>query len=87
MLLGRLPGEPGVPTMFDDKHAIAPSKMRIIDGESVITRSVNFTKAAQEKNANSLLVIRDPTLAAQDVKNGNGHRQPSQPYVGRRPVR
>jgi phosphatidylserine/phosphatidylglycerophosphate/cardiolipin synthase-like enzyme len=73
--------------MIDGKHATAPNKVRIIDGESVSTGSFNFTKAAQKENAKRLLIIGDPTLAAQDVKNGNGHRQYSQPYVGRGPVR
>jgi phosphatidylserine/phosphatidylglycerophosphate/cardiolipin synthase-like enzyme len=82
MLPGRLPGEPVVPTMIDGKHAIAPSKVRIIDSESVCTGSCDFTKAAQDKNAKSLLIIRDPTVAVQDGKNGNAHRQHGQPYVG-----
>jgi phosphatidylserine/phosphatidylglycerophosphate/cardiolipin synthase-like enzyme len=73
--------------MIDGKHAIAPSKVRIIEREGVITGSFNFTKAAREKNAKSLLIIRDPTVAAQDVKNGNGHRQHSQPYRGRGRIR
>jgi phosphatidylserine/phosphatidylglycerophosphate/cardiolipin synthase-like enzyme len=73
--------------MIDGKRAIAPSKVRIIDGESIITGSFNFTKAAQGRHAKSVLIVRDPTLTAQDVKNGNGHRQHSQPYVGRGPVR
>jgi hypothetical protein len=29
----------------------------------------NFTTAAQEKNAETLLIIRDPALAAQDTQN------------------
>jgi phosphatidylserine/phosphatidylglycerophosphate/cardiolipin synthase-like enzyme len=41
----------------------------IVDGESVITGSFNFTKAAQERNAENLLIIRDPTLAAQYTQN------------------
>jgi phosphatidylserine/phosphatidylglycerophosphate/cardiolipin synthase-like enzyme len=37
----------------------------IIDGETILTGSFNFTKAAQEKNAENLLIIRDPALPAQ----------------------
>jgi PLD-like domain len=55
----------------------------IIDGETVLTGSFNFTKAAQEKNAENLLVIRDPAVAAQYTQNWEAHRQHSQPYVGR----
>jgi Putative peptidoglycan binding domain/PLD-like domain len=32
-------------------------KIIIIDGETVIAGSFNFTKAAQEKNAENLLII------------------------------
>jgi phosphatidylserine/phosphatidylglycerophosphate/cardiolipin synthase-like enzyme len=73
----------GVPTMIDANHAIAHHKVIVIDGEVVITGSFNFTKAAQEKNAENLLLIRDQTLAAQYTQNWETHRQHSQPYVGR----
>jgi phosphatidylserine/phosphatidylglycerophosphate/cardiolipin synthase-like enzyme len=73
----------GVPTMIDAQHAISQNKVMIIDGETVITGSFNFTKAAQEKNAENLLIIRDPALAAQYTQNWQAHAQHSQPYVGR----
>jgi phosphatidylserine/phosphatidylglycerophosphate/cardiolipin synthase-like enzyme len=65
------------------EHAIAHNKVIIIDGELIITGSFNFTKAAQEKNAENVLSIRDPALAAQYTQNWEVHRQHSQPYVGR----
>jgi phosphatidylserine/phosphatidylglycerophosphate/cardiolipin synthase-like enzyme len=77
----------GVPTMIDANHAIAHNKVMIIDDETVLTGSFNFTKAAQEKNAENLLIIRGPTLAVQYTKNWETHRQQSQPYVGRGAVR
>jgi phosphatidylserine/phosphatidylglycerophosphate/cardiolipin synthase-like enzyme len=73
----------GISTMIDATHAIAHNKIIVIDGETVLTGSFNFTKAAQEKNAENLLMIRDPTLAAQYTTNWEVHRQHSQPYVGR----
>jgi phosphatidylserine/phosphatidylglycerophosphate/cardiolipin synthase-like enzyme len=73
----------GVSTMIDANHAIAHNKVIVIDGELVITGSFNFTKAAQEKNAENLLIIRDPVLAAQYAQNWGTHQQHSQPYVGR----
>ena len=48
----------GVPVRIDDDFAIAHSKIMIIDGETVITGSFNFTKAAEERNAENVLVIR-----------------------------
>jgi phosphatidylserine/phosphatidylglycerophosphate/cardiolipin synthase-like enzyme len=73
----------GVPTMIDAQHAISHNKVMIIDDETVLTGSFNFTKAAQEKNAENLLIIRDPALAAQYTQNWQAHAQHSQPYVGR----
>jgi phosphatidylserine/phosphatidylglycerophosphate/cardiolipin synthase-like enzyme len=73
----------GVPVFIYANHAIAHDKILVIDGELVLTGSFNFTRAAQEKNAVNLLIIRDPTLAAQYCQNWEAHRQHSQPYVGR----
>jgi len=73
----------GVSTMIDANHAIAHNKVIVIDGETVLTGSFNFTKAAQENNAENLLIIRDPALAVQYAQNWDTHRQHSQPYVGR----
>jgi PLD-like domain len=73
----------GVATMIDANHAIAHNKIIIIDGAMVITGSFNFTKAAQEKNAENVLIIRDQALAAQYIENWQAHAQHSQPYVGR----
>jgi phosphatidylserine/phosphatidylglycerophosphate/cardiolipin synthase-like enzyme len=44
----------GVPTMIDANHAIAHNKVIVIDGETVVTGSFNFTKAAQDKNAENV---------------------------------
>ncbi len=55
----------------------------VIDGHIVITGSFNFTKAAEEHNAENLLVIDDSALAGQYVQNWQEHRQHSAPYQGR----
>jgi phosphatidylserine/phosphatidylglycerophosphate/cardiolipin synthase-like enzyme len=73
----------GVPVVIDANHAIAHHKIIVIDGELVITGSFNFTNAAQEKNAENMLIIRDPVLSARYARNWGAHRQHSQPYVGR----
>lgn len=39
-------------------------KVFVIDGQTVITGSFNWTKAAQEQNDENVLIIDDPTLAA-----------------------
>jgi phosphatidylserine/phosphatidylglycerophosphate/cardiolipin synthase-like enzyme len=63
----------GIPIRIDGAHGIAHNKVIIIDGETVITGSFNFTKAAEEKNAENLLVIRDKKLAALYIKNWQAH--------------
>jgi phosphatidylserine/phosphatidylglycerophosphate/cardiolipin synthase-like enzyme len=73
----------GIPTFIDAAHAIAHNKIMVIDGRIVITGSFNFTKAAEEKNAENLLVIDDEILARQFIENWKAHRQHSKPYVGR----
>src|ERR1039457_7438909 len=59
----------GVPTFIDAKHAIAHNKIIIIDSHTILTGSFNFTKAAEENNAENLLVINDATLAKKYTKN------------------
>ena len=46
------------------KYAIFHDKVMIIDDKTVVTGSFNFTKAAESKNAENVLIIRDnPELA------------------------
>ena len=70
----------GIPTLIDAQHAIAHNKVMVIDDCIVITGSFNFTKAAEEHNAENLLVINDPILAKQYIENWHAHEQHSEPY-------
>lgn len=72
----------GIPTKMDAAHPIAHNKIMIIDGETVITGSFNFTKQAEEKNAENLLVIRDKNLAARYIENWKVHMEHSESYAG-----
>ena len=54
----------------------------VIDGVTVITGSFNFTKAAEESNAENLLVVQDAQMAARYAQNWSAHRQHSEPYTG-----
>ena len=74
----------GSPTFIDDKHAIAHNKIMIIDRETVITGSFNFTKAAEEKNAENLLIIKDKELAKVYIDNWNKHKDHSERYEGKK---
>jgi len=73
----------GIPIKIDAQHAIAHNKVMIIDGETVITGSFNFTKAAEENNAENLLVIRDKKLASAYTENWKEHEKHSEVYLGR----
>ena len=53
----------GMSVKIDSQHAIAHNRIMVIDGETVITGSFNFTKAAEENNAENLLVIYEKVLA------------------------
>jgi phosphatidylserine/phosphatidylglycerophosphate/cardiolipin synthase-like enzyme len=70
----------GIPTFIDDKHAIAHNKIMILDGEKVLTGSFNFTKSAEENNAENLLVIHSPELAKKYTENWKTHHDHSTPY-------
>ena len=72
-----------IPVFIDSIHAIAHNKIMIIDKEIVITGSFNFTKAAEEKNAENLLIIKSKELAQTYMNNWTKHKQHSEEYKGR----
>jgi phosphatidylserine/phosphatidylglycerophosphate/cardiolipin synthase-like enzyme len=54
----------------------------VIDSATVLTGSFNFTKAAEEKNAENLLVITDaPELVKAYEANLQAHAAHSHPYT------
>jgi phosphatidylserine/phosphatidylglycerophosphate/cardiolipin synthase-like enzyme len=72
----------GIPTFIDSKHAVAHNKIIIADGRTVLTGSFNFTTAAEEHNAENLLVIDDPALAKKYLENWKSHQAHSDAYTG-----
>lgn len=58
-----------IPVWIDYQPAIAHNKVIIIDNNTVITGSFNFTKAAQRQNAENVLIIHDKQLAGLYLKN------------------
>lgn len=73
----------GVSTFIDPVHAIHHNKVIVIDGGTVITGSFNFTKAAEERNAENLLVLRGGDLAARYMAEWEKHRAHSEAYSPR----
>jgi phosphatidylserine/phosphatidylglycerophosphate/cardiolipin synthase-like enzyme len=61
----------------------------VVDGRVVLTGSFNFTKAAEEKNAENLLVIEDAALAKRYADNWADHAAHSRAYArfAERPAR
>jgi phosphatidylserine/phosphatidylglycerophosphate/cardiolipin synthase-like enzyme len=72
----------GIPIWIDARVAIAHNKVMVIDGETVITGSFNFTSAAQKHNAENLLVVKDAALAALYGQNWERRRRLSATYSG-----
>jgi len=68
-----------VPVLIDARHAIAHNKVMIIDGQTVITGSFNFTKAAEQNNAENLVLIHNSAIADQYVQNWNTHAAHARP--------
>jgi len=62
-----------VAVLIDAQHAIAHNKVMIIDGQTVITGSFNFTRAAEQNNAENLVVIHNPAIAEQYIQNWSTH--------------
>lgn len=58
-----------IPVWIDDSVAIAHNKVMVIDGDSVITGSFNFTQAAQKSNAENVLFIAHAPALAKDYLN------------------
>lgn len=72
----------GIPVLIDAKHAIAHNKIIIVDGKVLVTGSFNFTKAAEQRNAENLLVIKgNPALLEKYLQNYRAHKSHAGQYV------
>jgi len=72
-----------IPVFIDAKHAIAHSKIMIIDGRTIITGSFNFTHQAEVANAENLLILQDKfKLVAAYQQNFAHHLDHSEAYAG-----
>ena len=71
----------GVPVLLDTVPGLMHNKIMVIDGETVLTGSFNYTWGAEHRNAENLLVVRDPTLAAEYLRNWSERAAQSQPLI------
>ena len=70
----------GVPVWIDDAPAIAHSKIVILDDRLVITGSFNFTKAADTRNAENVVMLDSRTVAAWFTRNWEERRSVSRRF-------
>lgn len=61
MTYGRAPllRRSGVKVLYDRDHEVANNKIILIDDSTVITGSYNLTRAAEEKNAENIVIIKN----------------------------
>ena len=70
----------GIAVWLDDRHACSHNKIIIIDRQTVVTGSFNFTYAAEARNAENLLIIPSTDLAGLYTDNFLVHRKHSVRY-------
>jgi len=71
----------GIPVLIDAVHAIAHNKIMLIDGNTILTGSYNFTLAAEHSNAENLLVLKGfPAVVQEYLRNYATHRAHSAAY-------
>lgn len=73
----------GIPTFIDSFHTIAHNKIMVIDAQTVITGSFNFTHAAQYDNAENVIILKSTELAGIYKRHFIAHRKHSTAYAGR----
>ncbi len=69
----------GIPVLIDRNVAIAHNKVILIDDYTLLTGSYNFSKAAEYRNAENLLIIKNPKLAQEYLQNWESRAKVSIP--------
>ncbi len=70
----------GIPVWIDEKPAIAHNKVIVVDQLVTITGSFNFTKSAQTRNAENLVLIVDQRVAKAYLDNITSRIEQSVPF-------
>ena len=74
----------GIPARIDFKHAIAHNKVIVVDGHTVEQGSFNYTRAAENSNAENVLVNwNNPRLAELYLKDWKKHWDHSEAVAAR----
>lgn len=69
-----------IPIWIDEQPAIAHNKVMVIDQTRTVTGSFNFTRAAQQKNAENVIIINDASVAKKYLQNWQQRQQVSTVY-------
>ncbi|MBA4419430.1 MAG: phospholipase D family protein [Syntrophus sp. (in: bacteria)] len=67
----------GVQVYLDDQHSHAHNKVMVIDRDTVVTGSFNYTYGAESKNAENIIIIRSHDLAKAYVDDWLKHKEHS----------
>lgn len=73
----------GVPVFIDAEHKTAHNKVTVTDGRWVVTGSYNYNTNAETRNAENLLILDSPALAARYEENWLSHRAHSSAFTVR----
>ena len=73
----------GVPVFIDAEHKTAHNKVTVTDGRWVVTGSYNYNTNAETRNAENLLILDSPALAARYEENWLSHRTHSSAFTVR----
>ena len=63
----------GIEVRSDGKHAIQHNKVMLIDDDIVITGNYNFTKSAESRNAENIMIVRSSYAAKRYADNWKSH--------------
>ncbi len=61
----------GLPMCLDGEYGLMHHKVIVVDSQTVITGSYNFTASAEKYNDENLVIIRDPSLANLYLQEAN----------------
>jgi phosphatidylserine/phosphatidylglycerophosphate/cardiolipin synthase-like enzyme len=75
----------GIETRTDRGEKLFHSKYAVVDSRVVATGSYNWSNNAELENAENLLILHDPDVAARFAADFNAHWLHSRPYMARRP--
>ncbi len=68
----------GIPVWIDTKPAIAHNKIMIFDEDATFTGSFNFTRSAQDRNAENGIIIKgDSNIIQNFIQNWNERKRKS----------